>query len=429
MPKLLENLLPELPPIAWRIIRADIVSALGTGLVLPFLVVYFRDARGFSVVVAAFAVSVMAVSGLIVGLLAGALVDRIGSRSTLLVALLVSSAGSILLAFVTQPWQAFVAAGILGAGTGGMWPATNSLFVTIVPPEKSSRIFAVHYASLNLGIGLGGILGGLVADVTRPGTFQALYIFDGLSWIFFAVVLLRMKNVGGKPEAERDDPAVKGGYRALLKDPVYLRLLLVMSLFVTLGYAQLQSGFPAFATAEGGISTRALGAAFAANTFLIVIAQLVVLKRLEGRRRTRALLGVCGLWAVAWTITVLVPEFDSNLQRAFGFALAMGIFGLGECLISPTVPAIINSLAPPTLRGRYNAGYSFTFAIGEIIGPAMAGLMLGAGLGTELFLVLIGSCGLAALVIVGLERRLPESANRGLPHEVVARDDRPVLPA
>jgi hypothetical protein len=35
------------------------------------------------------------------------------------------------------------------------------------------------------------------------------------------------------------------------------------------------------------------------------------------------------------------------------FAAAMVIFALGECLLSPTLPAIINDLAPPGAAGRY----------------------------------------------------------------------------
>ena len=417
MKSAIRNLIPDLPPLAWRVLRGDIVSAIGTGLVLPFMVVYLRDARGFSVEIAALAVSTLAVAGLISGPIAGTLVDRIGPRSTLLLSLVSCSLGSVILAGVTRPWQAFVAASVIGAGIGGMWPATNSLFITIVPPEKSARIFAVHYATLNLGIGIGGIIGGLVANVDHPGTFQLLYLFDAFSWLFFGAVLLRMPGVGAKirldAQKQESDEVAAGGYRAVIKDRIYMRLIVIMSLLVTLGYAQLQSGFPAFATAEGGISTRALGAAFAANTFLIVIAQLVVLKRLEGKRLTRALLYVCLLWAVAWTVTLLTPELDAGFLRAVGFALAMAIFGLGECLISPTVPALINNLAPPDLRGRYNAGYSFTFSVGYIIGPAVAGFMLGADLSRGLFLLLIASCGVAALMVMALERKIPERANRG----------------
>ena len=412
------GLIPDLPSAAWRVLRADLVSALGTGLVLPFLIVYLRDVRGFHVVTASLAVSTMAVAGLLSGIWAGVLVDRIGPRTTLMASLVTCSAGSVLIAFVTEPWHAFVAASVLGAGIGAIWPATNSLFVSIVPPEHSQDIFAMHYATLNLGIGLGGIIGGLLASTDHPGTFQILYIADALSWLVLGAVLLRMKDVGGRIEIDDDEDQPAVGYRALFKDTVYLRLLAVMALFVTLGYAQLQSGFPAFATEDGGISTRALGFAFAANTFTIVVAQLIVLKRIGNKRRTRALLVVCFLWAISWAIVLFTPQVDVDFLRAAGFALAMAVFGLGECLISPTIPAMINNLAPANLRGRYNAGYSFTFAFGEIIGPAVAGLMLGAGRGQGLFVLLIISCGIAALLIMSLEKRIPPGANRSNPAEV-----------
>src|SRR3712207_3721970 len=111
-----------------------------------------------------------------------------------------------------------------------------------------------------------------------------------------------------------------------------------MTLLVTIGYAQLESGFPAYATGEGGISTAALGMAFAANTFAIVLAQLVVLKLMRGRRRTRGLMGLCVLWASAWSLALVVGQLGGGLLQNVGFATVMVVFGLGECLVSPTVP-------------------------------------------------------------------------------------------
>ena len=39
------------------------------------------------------------------------------------------------------------------------------------------------------------------------------------------------------------------------------------------------------------------------------------------------------------------------------FAAANVAFALGETLVSPTLPAIVNDLAPDSLRGRYNGAY------------------------------------------------------------------------
>jgi MFS family permease len=340
------------------------------------------------------------------------LLDRLGSRRTLIVSLFLCAASSAAFAQVQAPWQAFVAAVFLGLGFAGLWPATHSLLSSVVGPEHRSSVFSVHYATLNLGIGIGGILGGLLANVSSPGTFELLYTLDALSWITFAVVLLKMNDIGNRVErSAADAETAAGGYRAVVRDGSFVRLFVLMSLLVIVGYSQLESGFPAYATGRGGISTTALGLAFAANTFVIVIAQLVVLKLMRGKRRTRGLMAICVLWAVAWSLALAVGQLDPGVAKSVGFALVMVVFGLGECMVSPTAPAIVNDLAPEALRGRYNAAYSFTFSVGHVVGPAFAGLFLGAGLGDELFMALPLGCLAALLMVRNLERHLPEAAN------------------
>src|ERR1035437_7851251 len=79
--------------------------------------------------------------------------------------------------------------------------------------------------------------------------------------------------------------------------------LTFLSAFV--GYAQAEAGFTAYARLVGQVSTRTIGYAFAANTATIVLLQLLVLQRIEGRRRTRVILVLSALWAVSWLMTGL----------------------------------------------------------------------------------------------------------------------------
>lgn len=413
MTKTIASFIPHLPGRAWRVLAGDSVAALGTGLVLPFIIVYLRDVRGLDVRTAAFVLSVLAITGLVFGAPAGALVDKLGPRRMLIASLILCAISSAGFSQVREPWHAFVAAVFLGLGFAGLWPSTHSLLSSIVGPEHRSNVFAVHYATLNLGIGIGGIIGGLLADVTNPRTFELLYLLDAASWMVFAVVLLKMNDIGNKVErsaAEEADAA--DGYRSVVKDRNFVRLFVLMALLVTIGYSQLESGFPAYATGPGGISTRALGMTFAANTFVIVLAQLVVLRFMRGKRRTRGLMAICVLWAIAWSIAFLAGQLEPGMQKNVAFALTMVVFGLGECLVSPTAPAMVNDLAPEALRGRYNAAYSFTFSAGHILGPAFAGILLGAGLGDELFMILPAACLAAILLVRNLERNISEEVNR-----------------
>jgi MFS family permease len=87
------------------------------------------------------------------------------------------------------------------------------------------------------------------------------------------------------------------------------------------------------------------------------------------------------------------------------------LLAAGEMLHSPTVPAIVNDLAPDELRGRYNAANAVSWQAARIAGAPVAGLLLGAGLAAPLLIGFVGVCGLAAVLALELERRLPAAAN------------------
>lgn len=78
------SLIPQLSRKAWIVVGADAISALGNGLIMPFLVIYLRDARGLRIQEAALVLSVMALIGLVVAPLTGWLIDRVGARRTLM---------------------------------------------------------------------------------------------------------------------------------------------------------------------------------------------------------------------------------------------------------------------------------------------------------------------------------------------------------
>jgi MFS family permease len=221
------------------------------------------------------------------------------------------------------------------------------------------------------------------------------------------MTVLRKVDFGATAEGSHE---VSGGYLEVLKDKLFLRVFGLTLALTIVGYSQLESSFPAYATSDGGIGTAALGLAFAGNTFFIVVAQLFVLKRVEGARRTRAVAVMALAWALCWSITIGAGTLGGNVAYA-GFFIAMVVFAFGETLLSPTIPAIVNDLAPERLRGRYNATYALGWSGGSIIGPAIAGFFLGADLTLIFFLGLIGACVGAAILAVRLERHLPPEAN------------------
>ena len=282
---------------------------------MPFNVVYLHEVRGFELARVGLLLSLPALVALLVVGPVGTLIDRIGPRLVVVASLLIQIAAHITLATATTEPHAALGCVLLGFSGGIIWPAVQTLIGTIIPSHLRQRYFGVNFTLLNLGIGIGGILGGLFVDVTRPETFVAIYLIDAATFLApLAIFLgpLRHVPVPAKPTADalQDGRAPTTGYRAVLRDRSLLLVLLIVFVASFVGYGQLNTGLPAYGREVGGISTQALGLAFAANTAVIVVLQLFVLQRIEGRRRTRMLVLMSGIWAVSFLLlgaTGLVP--------------------------------------------------------------------------------------------------------------------------
>lgn len=396
------GLIPPLGPRAWRFVGGFALSELGTGLTFPFLIVYLHEVRGLSVATSGLVIATISLSGMAFAPPAGGLADRVGAAPVLVASTLVAAVGTAAFAFVHSTWEAFAAAAVYGAGVHVTWAMTNTILAVVVEPALRGAVYAVNYATLNLALGLGGVLAGLVVDVDRAWTFQVVFVADAATFLLFLLFL------------PRDVPTVAasstGGYRTVLRDRVLVGASLLNLSFVVFGLSQLTAGFPAYATGPADVSTRVVGFAFLANTWAIASLQLVVLRAMAGRRRTRAA-ALAGLAiALAWLLTVAGGAASGALAIALLIA-APGVVGLGETLLSPTLIAIVHDVAPDELRGRYNAVYNFSWQLGPVLGPALAGFAIGAGYGDALFVALAGACIATSALALRFGRIVPRAAD------------------
>lgn len=422
----------KLPPSARRFLLGVAFSALGNGLVLPFLMVYLHNARGIATLTVGVALAWMAAFQLALAAPAGSLVDKIGPRRVLMIGVTIMGIGTLLLAFVEAPWQVFAATTVMAVGGAGLWSPTSAMLASMVPAERRQRAFGIQFALLNLGIGVGGLISSAIVDVDRVGSFQILYALDALTFFGYAGILLTMRGVGGPvwrqeaasgtasdldaaPEqlTKPDGGGGEAGWRLVLQDRVLRRVVFMALLAITSGYAQFEAGYTAFATQQADLQPRLLGIAFAANTGMIVASQMLVLKRLEGRSRTGALTIVLVIWAASWLFVGaagLVP--GTGLATAL-LIIAPAIFAIGETMWAPITPAIVNDLAPAELRGRYNATVSMMWSISLIVGPVLAGFLIGNDLAALWVAVIVGGSLTAAVMAARLRAHLtPEQDGR-----------------
>jgi MFS family permease len=387
------------------------IQTLGRGLTLPFTIIYLHEVRGFDLGLAGGLMSLIAITGLIVTGPGGTLIDRYGARAVLLAGLVSMIAGCTLLAFATHPAVAAIALVLIGVNFGVSWPGFNALIATVVDGALRQQYFGVNFALVNLGIGIGGILGGFYVDVHAPETFTMIFLIDAAtSLIPMALLLGPLRHVRIKADPSGDEHEA-GGYRDILRRPAVLWLTLLTFIAMFIGYGQMEAGFPAYAREVAEVSTRVVGFAFAVNTAVIVLLQFTVLNRITGRRRTRVMIVMAGVWAAAWLILGAAGLLPDTLTAAIGVLAFMGVFAFGETLLQPTVPAVYNDLASDRTRGRYNAINSAAFQGGAITGPIAAGLLLANGLDAVFIAVMVVGCIGIAVLALALERRLTPSEN------------------
>jgi MFS family permease len=402
----------DLPREGKLLLSVVVFEFLGTGLVLPFHVVYLHEVRHFALGDVGLLLGLPPLVGFLVVGPSGTAIDRLGARRILLSSLVLLVAGDVLLAFATTLPVAGLALVLSGVAFGVSWPASQSLIAAVVPQGLRQRYFGVNFTLLNLGIGIGGLLGGALVDVHRPGTFQGIYLADAVSYLPALYLLsVPLRRVAGRPTHDPDEhPAAT--YLEVLRRPAVWPLMLLGFLASFVGYSQLNVGMPAYARAVGEISTRGLGVAFAANTVVIVLLQLVVLRRIEGHRRTRVIAVMGLLWALAWLLLGGSGLVAGTVGATMLVAACASVFALGETLMQPTVPALVNDLAPDHLRGRYNALSSAAFQLAAIVGPPISGALVGRGLGSVYIGVLVvGSLAVGAFAVLRLEHQLPPGFN------------------
>jgi Na+/melibiose symporter-like transporter len=373
------------------LILASAVAMLGWGTVLPYQYAYAATTRGWGSLVAAAASSLFSVGALLAAPVGGRLADRLDPVAVAVAAKVVAAAGAVSLVWAGSPTSFLLGMFVFGLGITAAGPAQSVLVLRWVGGSDRRRVFAWQFTGQALGMAVGAFVAGYFVDLDHRDGMGPAFATASAGFVISAVILVvaGLRRWGAQVGVDEvAGPAVDGArsgtpreaLRAIWAIPA-LRWTALITVTLALGfYAQFESGLPAYALTVLHVEETTIGLAAAVNCVVIIGLQMVVVKVTANRSGATLLMAVGLVWTVSWLVLAaasLAPELAAVL-----FVTTFGIFAVGETMYAPVLNPLTASLAPSGLVGTTLGLFTALQTGFSAVGPLVAGVILGAGLGS-----------------------------------------------
>ncbi|RPA65892.1 MFS transporter [Gordonia oryzae] len=351
----------QIPRGIWVLLSANVVIALGFGLIAPALPSFARSFDvGYTAVSAV--VSAFAVMRLLFAPATGRLVTLLGARRIYLSGLLIVAASTFACAFARSYVQLLIFRGLGGIGSTMFTVSALALLIRLSPNDIRGRVAGFFSA----GFLMGNITGPLVgAALVGFGLRMPFVVYAVALVIASLVVATQLRDSGAPPTETGAHPVMT--LRTALRDSAYRAIL--ASNF-TQGWASMGvrvAVVPLFITDGLGQEPAMAGVVLAVYAVGNVAAILAAGRFSDRHGRRKVMLP--GLLIMAVSTAVL--GFAPNIWVALGLSVLAGV---GSGLFAPThQAALADVLGARQQGGSALAAYGMSSDLGAIGGPVIVG--------------------------------------------------------
>ena len=341
----------------WLLSLVMLINRSGT-MVVPFMSLYLTS-KGYSIGKAGFVYGLFGAGAFAGAWLGGRLTDRIGFYP---VQLLTLSGGGLLFLLLGQ-MQSFPAICIfsflLSFVNEAFRPANSTAIAFYSKPENQTRSYSLNRLAVNMGWALGSAIGGLLAQYN----YQLLFWVDGCTNIGAAALMW----IFVKPAANAARPLKPSSSHSAsaMHDQTYLWFILLTIMFAAC-FFQLFTNVSVYYKLRLHFSESFIGLLMALNGLIIVLIEMVIVHKLEGRRRSTVYI-ITGttLMCAAWCMLNLF-HIDGLLA-----ALMIIIITMAEIMAMPFMNSYWIGRSQSHNRGQYAALYTMAWSVAQTFGPMM----------------------------------------------------------
>ena len=327
----------------------------------------------------------------------GRVADTVGRRPLLISGLLLTAAGSALIAVSDSLAALMAGRAVQGTGSAASWIAALAVVSDLAPPGKRGESIGIALAATSIGAISGPALGGITADLLG---FEAPFlIVCGVS----VVVAVAVAAVFPREErrSEAPPPAWQTVVSAMESRTGAAAIAIALAGPGVLGVVELVA--PLDLDARLGLSSSVIGLLFALS--IAVDAPLSPLGGRWGDRRGRLGPAVTGAVTTGVSVALLAA-----LASTAGAAVALALFGAGYSLAFAAAVPWLDEAFGELQRGLAYGVLNVVYAAGYAIGPLVAGVLLEVGSADLAYWLTAAACGLGALLLASASRTLAPSS-------------------
>lgn len=372
----------------WSLSLVMLVNRSGA-MVIPFMAVYLTQELGFSKGQAGIALSCFGVGSVIGSLSGGYLTDRFSYYWVQLWSLVLTGAGFLLISQVTHFLPYCIAVLLLAIVAESFRPANQVAILVYAEPSSLTRSLSLNRMAINLGFSIGPAVGGWLAYHIG---FTWLFVVDAVTCWLAALLLWRLLRP--KEEAHRSKGQTAAGISergAAYRDRYYL-IFLGFVVWMAVAFMQFFYVVPVYLREVFHWSESTIGTLLALNGLIIVLVEMPVIKRMEGRYRKLAIMQI---GAVFIGVAYIVYEFFGVWYLIPWISIVLVTFG--EIFSLPFANAVAQQRSSPGSRGAYMALYSASFSLAHIIAPSL-GLQVAGHWGYPAVWWMLGVISISALL-------------------------------
>lgn len=385
------------------LLTALAIDNIGTGLFLPLAVVYATRAVGLDVADAGTTIAVASSCGLVVPAVAGRLVHAVGPRLVVIGSQLVQLAGAVAYLVASGVTGVFTGALLMACGAQLFYCSVFLLLANAVPGAAKERTFAVVGMVRAGAFGAGNLIGAVGLSVGGAEALRWVVAVNAASFAAAAVLQAALvRGVGLRGTGE--EPAVSP--LRVARDGVFLRLIAVTFLLaLTTDFALV--GVPVYLLDELDTAAWLPGVVLAWSTVLGTVfgLRVVDLFRPVGGPRSLAVGGVT--YAVFCGLMMTAGWLPGGAAVAGYVLVATTVWAAANKVFYPFTNSLSLDLSPPGQRPAYLATFQYSFALAQVLAPAVVALFAVNGWFPW---VLVGAVACTGAV---LTRRLPAAPASG----------------